>query len=56
MNADWYVFYYEGDEVKMVRIASNCLGNALAVAQELASRCNLNLVGVAPDLGVGERG
>lgn len=56
IDCNWYVFY-EGDDPlqpEMVRIASDCLGNALTTAQEWASRCNRQLIGVAPDKGVKE--
>lgn len=54
LRSEWYVFYEGKNGVEMTRIASDCLGNAVTVAKELASRCNFKIVGVTPDVGVSE--
>lgn len=56
LNSAWYVFYNERNQVgvKMIRIGSNCLGNAITAAKEVASRCSIQIIGVAPDLGEGK--
>ena len=58
IRVEWYVFYTYRErpaiEVEMTRIASDCLGNASTAAEEMADRCNLYLIGVTPDLGLGE--
>jgi len=56
LHCGWYVFYTwqftPAIEVEMVRIAASCLGDAVTAAIELASRSNIYLVGVTPELGV----
>ena len=56
VNANYYMFYAEPpmSAVLCERIASDCLGNAITVAKEVADRCNLSLIGVAHDLGIKE--
>jgi hypothetical protein len=58
IHAGWYVFYTWRDEpaleVKMVRIAASCLGNAMTAAIEMASRSSIYLIGITPELGVRE--
>lgn len=53
-NCEWYVFYNDKHSTtpEMMRIASDCLGNALTVAKEWANRCKRQLIGVSPDSGV----
>ena len=56
IHCGWYIFYTWQEtpavEVEMVRIAASCLGNAVTAAIEIASRSNIYLVGVTPELGV----
>ena len=56
IDAGWYVFYTWQNQpavkVEMVRIAASCLGNAMAAAKEMASRSNIYLIGITPELGV----
>ena len=56
INAAWYLYYTRepSQEVAHVRIAANCLWNAVTTAKTLAHQCKLGIVGVAPDLGVEE--
>ena len=56
LTPNWYVFFYPRQKmttgVETLRIGANCLSDAITVARELADRCNLNVIGVAEDLGV----
>ena len=56
VHCGWYVFYTwqfaPAVEVEMVRIAASCLGDAVTAAKEIASRSNIYLIGVTPELGV----
>jgi len=57
LEVEWYVFYIQGKdsvEIETARIAASCLGDAVMTAKLLAKHCELNLIGVAPDLGVPE--
>ena len=58
IDAGWFVFFTWQSEpetqVEMVRIGASCLGNAISVALRMASRSNIYIVGVSPDLGVME--
>lgn len=58
IHCGWYVFYtwqnQPAIEVGMVRIAASCLGNAVTAAIEMASRSNIYLIGITPELGVKE--
>jgi hypothetical protein len=57
LTQEYYVWFKEqiADfplEYQTIRIVSDCLGNAAETARLLASVCNINIIGVAPDLGV----
>ena len=58
IDAGWYVFYtwqnQSAIKVEMVRIAASCLSDAMTAAKELASRSNIYLIGITPELGVME--
>ena len=57
LTTNWYVFFSEKKDPlkpKSIRIGASCLGDAATTAIEWASRCNIDLIGVAPDIGVAE--
>ena len=57
LNSSWYVFFSEKKDPlspKVIRVGASCLGDAMTTAVEWAKRCSVDLIGVAPDIGIPE--